>query len=74
LTVQSDETPPSGCVHEGQENAKGNTVAAKDVRGIQNVLFYLIHALIHDDVQGEAYSDPKSYNALVVVPRGVRRW
>jgi hypothetical protein len=57
-TVKSDGTPPLGCVHKGQENTKGNTVAAKDVRGIQNVLFYLIHAPIHDDVQGRPTAIP----------------
>jgi hypothetical protein len=67
--VQSEEKSPLGCVHEGRENARGSTVAAKDVRGIQDVPDDLVHAPIHHDDQ-EEYGDPKAYHALVVVPRG----
>jgi hypothetical protein len=36
------------------ENVRGNTVAAKDVRGVQDVLDDLVHASIHHGDQEEA--------------------
>jgi hypothetical protein len=49
------------------ENARSdNTVAAKDVKRIQDTPDNLIHALIHHDDQEEAHDDSKPYHALVV--------
>lgn len=64
--VQSEETSPLGCVHEGQENATGNRVAARDARGIRGVLD--VHVPIRDDVQEVAHGDPKPYHVLDEVP------
>ena len=40
-----------------RENERGNTVAGKDVKGIQDVFDVLVCAPIPDGVQEEAYSD-----------------
>ena len=68
--VQSEEMSPLGSVHGDQENERGNTVAGKDVKGIQDVLDVLVRAPIPDDVQEEAHGDPRPYHALIVVHRG----
>lgn len=64
MDVQTEEMSPLDCVHEAQENARDNRVAAKDVRGTQGVLGALVHAPIHDDVQEVVHADPIQDHAL----------
>lgn len=68
MDVQSEETSPLDCVHEGQENVRDNRVAVKDVKGTQGVLDVLVRAPIHDDVQEVAHAYPMSCHALGEVP------